>query len=61
MTKYVLAAVLTVFAAPAFAHPGGAEAHEHLSAFAHIVVTAVPFAVAAGLIGLLAYGYRRKA
>ncbi len=61
MRKFAIASMFAAFAAPAFAHPGGAEAHEHLSAFAHFVATAVPFVVAAGLIGLLAYGYRRKA
>lgn len=61
MKTFALATVFAAFAAPAFAHPGGVEAHEHLSAVAHFAVTAVPFVVAAGLLGLIFYGYRRKA
>jgi hypothetical protein len=60
MTKAALSILFGLLATPAFAHPGGAHEHESLGVIEHLVLTALPVVVVAGLIGLGVYAYLRK-
>ncbi|MEM9359967.1 MAG: hypothetical protein AAGB04_27595 [Pseudomonadota bacterium] len=61
MKRLALPIVPSIFAAPAFAHPGGVQEHEALSYIAHFALTALPILAAAALIGLAVLTYHRKA
>lgn len=61
MTKVALPIFTSLLTTSALAHPGSAQEHEALGFFEHLALTALPVVVAAGLIGLAAYAYLRRA
>jgi hypothetical protein len=61
MKKAALSILIGLLATRALAHPGGAHEHESLGFIEHLVLTALPVVVAAGLIGLAVYAYLRRA